>query len=110
MPATWIDRLRRKSPPDLRRLTRDAREVMLTRIARGMAGTLTAAEARRMVLEKGSAGLRAQLAYAQALLDGDAASAARAFFDVYHREVRSNRRRLREPWWRRVIARCLNRH
>jgi hypothetical protein len=110
MPATWIDRLRRKSPPDLWRLICDAREVMLTRIARGIAGTLSAAEARRMVLEKGSAGARAQLAYAQALLGGDASSAARAFFDVYHREVQSNRRRLREPWWRRLIARLTDRH
>jgi hypothetical protein len=110
MPATWIDRLRRKSPPDLWRLTLDAREVMRTRIARGLAGTLTATEARRMVLEKGSAGVRAQLAYAQAVLEGNLESAARAFFDAYHREVRSNRRRLRKPWWGRPIARWINRH
>jgi hypothetical protein len=53
--------------------------------------------------------VRAQLAYAQALLEGNLESAARAFFDVYHREVRSNRRRLRNPWWRRPIARWINR-
>jgi len=61
-----------------------------------MTGDLSAAEARRMVLEKQSAGMRAQLAYARALLDGDPVSAGRGFFDIYHRAVRSNRKRLRK--------------
>lgn len=32
------------------------------------------------------------------------AAANRAFFDVYDREVQSNRRRLRKRWWHRLIA------
>ena len=78
---------------------------MLARITRGMNGTLSAAEARKMVLEKQAASIRAQMAHAKALLDGDPAAANRAFFDVYDREVQSNRRRLRKRWWHRLIAR-----
>jgi hypothetical protein len=80
----------------------DAREVLLARITRGMTGILTSAEARKMVLEKQSAGIRAQLAYARALLDGDPAAANPAFFDVYHRDVQSNRKRLHKRWWRLI--------
>jgi hypothetical protein len=104
MLAKLIGRLRRKPAPDLLQFGLDAREVMLARIARGMIGKLTSAEARKMVLEKQSAGVRALLAYAQALLNRDLAAANRAFFDVYNREVQSNRRRLRKRWWR-LIAR-----
>jgi hypothetical protein len=110
MPAKLLDRLpllsrlirlRRPSPPDPWQLGVDAREVMLARITRWMTGTLTAAEARRMILEKASAGIRSHLAYGQALFDGNAASASRAFLEVYRREVRANRKRLRRRWWRR---------
>jgi hypothetical protein len=102
-----IRRLRRKPPadPDLRQFGRDVREVMGARIARAMAGTLSADEARRMVLEKQSAAVRAQLAYLQTLLDGAPAAANRAAFDIYHRAVQSNRKRLGKrrwaPVWRR---------
>lgn len=97
-----IRRLFRKPPadPDLRQFGRDVREVMGTRIARAMAGTLSAAEARRMVLEKQSAAVRAQLIYIQALLDGAPAAGNRAAFDIYHRVVQSNRKRLRKRRWR----------
>jgi hypothetical protein len=104
MPAKLIGRLRRKPAADLLQFGLDAREVMLARIARGMIGKLTSAEARKMVLEKQSAGVRALLAYAQVLLNRDLAAANRAFSDVYNREVQSNRRRLRKRWWR-LIAR-----
>jgi hypothetical protein len=92
----FIKRLRRKSPPDLRQLGLDAAEVMTVRISRAIAGDLSAVEARRMVLEKLSAGVRAQLACTQALLKGDPAAASRACFDIYHGAVTSNRKRLRK--------------
>jgi hypothetical protein len=102
----FIRRLRRKPPPgpDLWQFGRDAREVMLARIWRGMTGHLSAAEARRMVLEKQSAAVRAQLAFARALLDGAPAAASRAFFDVYDRAVQSNRKRLGKRRWLRPSA------
>jgi hypothetical protein len=98
----FIQRLRRKPPPepDLWQFGLDAREVMLARISRGITGNLSAAEARRMVCEKQSAAVRAQLAYMRALLDGAPASASRAFFDIYHRAVQSNRKRLGKRRWR----------
>jgi hypothetical protein len=95
----FIQRLRRKSPPDLWQFGLDVREVMLARISRGMTGDLSAAEARRMVLEKQSAGMRAQLAYTQALLEAGPASANRAVFEIYHRAVQSNRKRLNKRSW-----------
>jgi hypothetical protein len=97
-----IRRLRRKPPADLDlwQFGRDVREVMGARLSRAMAGTLRAAEARRMVAEKQSAAVRAQLAYMQALLDGAPAAANRAAFDIYHRVVQSNRQRLGKRRWR----------
>ena len=97
-----IQRLRRKPPadPDLWQFGRDVNEVMWTRIARAMAGTLSAAEAHRMVAEKQSAAVRARLAYMQALLDGAPAAANRAAFDIYHQAVQSNRKRLGKRRWR----------
>jgi hypothetical protein len=73
---------------------------MLTRISQALVGNLSADEARRMVLEKQSAAIRAQHAYTQALRRGDAALATREFFDIYHRTVQSNRKRLRKRRWR----------
>jgi hypothetical protein len=97
-----IRRLRRKPPadPDLWQFGLDVKEVMQARISRAMAGSLSATEARRMVAEKQSAAVRAQLAYLQALLDGAPAAANRAAFDVYHRAVQSNRKRLGKRRWR----------
>jgi len=96
-----IQRLRRKPPadPDLRQFGRDVAEVMWVRISRATAGTLSAAEARRMVLEKQSAAARAQLACLQALLDGAPAAASREVFAIYDRAVQSNRRRLGRRRW-----------
>jgi hypothetical protein len=97
-----IRQMRRKPPAevDLRKFGRDVREVMWGRISRAMAGTLSADEAHRMVAEKQSAAVRAQLAYMRALLDGAAADANRAAFDIYHQAVQSNRKRLgkRRRW------------
>jgi hypothetical protein len=61
-----------------------------------MSGDLTAAEMRRMVVEKQSAAIRAQHACARALMNGAPLSAGREVFDIYHRAVRSNRKRLRK--------------
>lgn len=105
MARKLFGRLRRKPPPDVWQLGLDVQEVMLARITRGLSGTLSAAEARKMVLEKCAASIRAPLAHAKALLDGGPAAANRAFFDVYDREVQSNRRRLRKRWWHRLIGR-----
>jgi hypothetical protein len=90
---------RAKSAPDVWRLGLDSRNVILERTSRAIRGKLSAAEARRMVLEKQSAAVPAQLAYTQALLQGDPALASRAFFDVYHRAVQSNRKRLCKTRW-----------
>jgi hypothetical protein len=98
MPMRLLPRLRAKPAPpgpDLWQFGLDVREVMLARVARGMTGELSVAEAHRMVMEKQSAAVRAQLAYARAFLEGTPASAGRAFFDIYHRAVQANRQRLR---------------
>src|SRR5258707_13721438 len=92
----FIPRLKTRPPADLDlwQFCLDVRAVMLARISRGMNGTLSAAEARRMVVEKQSAAVHAQLACVRALLDGAPASASRAVFDIYHRAVQANRKRL----------------
>jgi hypothetical protein len=92
--AWLVRRLRRRRPADPWQFGRDVRDVMSARISRAMAGDLSAAEARLMVLEKQSAAIRAQHAYARALLNGDLASAHRDVWDIYQRAVRANRKRL----------------
>jgi hypothetical protein len=70
---------------------------MATRISQAITGCLSEAEARRMVMEKQSAGIRAQQAWTRALLSGGhPAAASRAFFDVFNSKVQSNRKRLRK--------------
>ena len=53
-----------------------------------------------MVMEKQLAVIRAQLAYTESILNGEAASAIGAYFDVYQRAVESNRKRLSNRRWR----------
>jgi hypothetical protein len=67
---------------------------------RAMTGELSAAEAYCMVMEKQLAVIRAQLAYTESILNGEAASAIGAYFDVYQRAVESNRKRLSNRPWR----------
>jgi hypothetical protein len=98
-------RRRRNVESDLWRLGLDAREVMLARILLALGGRLSANEARRMVVEKQSAAWRAQLAYLKWLLEGEPAAASQAAFDIYHREVRSNRKRLGRRRWRLPMIR-----
>jgi hypothetical protein len=74
---------RNKPKPDLWQLGLDVREVILQRTSRAMNGTLSADEARRMVLEKHSAAFRARFAYIQALMRDDPLSATRDFCDIY---------------------------
>lgn len=99
----WIElflrRFRRKAPSDLWQLALDARAVMQERTLLALSGRLSAHEARRMVVEKQSAAMRAQFAYMQWLFDGRPAAASDAAFAVYQREVRSNRRRLTGSRW-----------
>jgi hypothetical protein len=97
--AWLVRRLRGRAPADRSwhdswQFGRDVRDVMSARISRAMTGDLSAAEARLMVLEKQSAAVRAQHAYARALLNGDLASAHRDVWDIYQRAVRANRKRL----------------
>ncbi len=96
----FLRRLRRKSPPDLWQFGLAVREVMALRLWRATTGELSAAEARRMVMEKQSAAVQAHLAYTNCILNGEVASALGAYFDVYHRAVQSNRTRLRKRRWR----------
>ena len=53
-----------------------------------------------MIEEKRWAAVRAQLAYTEAILNGETASALGAYFDVYHRAVEANRERLCSRRWR----------
>lgn len=96
MLSKLVHRFGRKSPPDLWRFGLDVQEVMSARISRAISGNLSAAEARRMVSEKQSALVRAQFACMQALFNGEPAKARRAVFEIFHRAVRSNRKRLRK--------------
>jgi hypothetical protein len=98
---------RAKARADVWRLGSDAREVMRARISLALSGRLGAKEARRMVLEKQSAAVRAQLAYMQELAAGKPGAASQAAFDIYDQAVRSNRKRLihRRWWWPTTMLR-----
>jgi hypothetical protein len=96
----FLRRLRSKSPPNLWHFGLAVREVIAVRMWRAMTGELSATEARRMVMEKQLAAVQAHLAYTKSILNGEAASALGAYFDVYHRAVQSNRRRLSSRRWR----------
>jgi hypothetical protein len=91
----FLKRKRARPSRDPKKFAHDAGAVMMTRIAQGLTGRLTAEEARRMVLEKQSAAMRAQFAYLQHLLTGDPRAANAAVYDIYDRTVRSNRKRLK---------------
>ena len=93
-------RLRRRSSMDIGEFGSAVREVIAARMARAMTGTLSAAEARLMVAEKQLAAVRAHSAYMNLFLQGEAASALNAYFDVYQSAVESNRRRLGDRRWR----------
>jgi hypothetical protein len=99
MPFKFLRRLKRKPPPNLWHFALDARDVMATRISRGLTGRLSADEARRMVVEKQAAAARAHLAYMQWLFDGNVAAANDAVFNIYHGAVKSNRKRLARRRW-----------
>ncbi len=100
----FVRRLRRKSPSNLWQFNLAVREVIAVRTLRAMTGELCAAEARRMIEEKRAAAVRAHLAFTEAILNGEATSAFGAYFDVYHRAVESNRKRLgnRRSRWARL--------
>jgi hypothetical protein len=98
--SEFFERLRRRSPPNLWQFGRAAREVIAARVSRAITGELSAAEVRRMVMEKQLAAMQADLAYTESILNGEAMSALGAYFDVYQRAVESNRRRLSTRRWR----------
>ena len=100
----FLGRLHRKSPPNLWQFGFPVREVIAVRMWRAMTGELSGTEARRMVMEKQLAAVQAHLAYTKSILNGEAASAPGAYFDVYHRAVQSNRRRLRNRRWRWLMT------
>jgi hypothetical protein len=93
-------RRRRKSPASLWQFSLAVHDVIAARTLLAASGTLSAAEAHRMVDEKRVAAVRAQLACTEAILHGRGASAANAYFDVYQRAVDLNRKRLRNRRWR----------
>ena len=99
-----MQRWRKNSAPNLWQFGLNARDVILERSRRAVRGQLTAGEARRMIMEKQTAAIQAQLAYIQALFHGDPALASRRFFDVYHRAVQSNRKRLRKRSWQSILG------
>jgi hypothetical protein len=91
-----------RAPADVFQFGRDVHNVMSTRLTRAMTGELDAAEACRMVGEKQLAAVQSQVAYAQAIMGGKAATAVGAYFDVYRCAVKRNRKRLgaRRKRWR----------
>lgn len=91
---------RGKSPAAVGEFSSAVREVIAARVVRAMTGKLSAAEARLMIAEKQLAALRAHTAYIDAIATGHAASAWRAYFDVYQRAVDANRKRLDPRRWR----------
>ena len=95
-----LRRLRMRSPPNHWRFARAVRDVIGARMLRAITGELSVAEAWRMVEEKRRAAVQASFAYTEAILNGEAASALRAYFDVYRRAVESNRKRLSIRRWR----------
>jgi hypothetical protein len=85
---------------DFTKLARDAGEVIAARTTQGIKGTLTAAEAHRMVAEKQAAAAKAYFACTKHALSGKMSSAHAASFNVFKKAVASNRRRLRRrAWW-----------
>jgi hypothetical protein len=97
--SPFVLRLRKRSPPAVGEFGSAVGDVIAARMARAMSGKLSAAEARLMVAEKQLAALRAQSAYMDAMTTGHPASAWHAYFDVYHRAVDANRKRLAQPRW-----------
>ena len=95
----FLGRLRGRSRPNLWQFGLAVREVIAARMSRAMTGKLSAAESRRMVVEKQLAAMCAHFAYMESILNGEAASALGAYFDVYQRAVQSNRRRLSSRRW-----------
>jgi hypothetical protein len=86
---------------DFTRLAHEAGEVIAARTTKAISGTLSAAEARRMVAEKQAAAMKAHFAFAKHAVRGEISSAAAASFIVFRKAVSSNRRRLRRRtrWW-----------
>jgi hypothetical protein len=80
---------------DFAKLGSDACEVIAARTAQGMTGTLSAAEAYRMIAEKQAAVVQAWFTFTKHALNGELNSASASSFEVFRKAVSKNRRRLR---------------
>jgi hypothetical protein len=80
---------------DFAGLARDAGEVIAARTQQAMTGTLTAAEAHRMVAEKQVASVDAYFAFAESFWSGNPQAAPFSSFQVFRKAVSGNLRRLK---------------
>jgi hypothetical protein len=80
---------------DFANLARDAGEVIAARTHQALTGTLTAAEAHRMVAEKQTASVDAYFAFAKSFWSGNPQAAPFSSFEVFRKAVSGNRRRLK---------------
>jgi hypothetical protein len=87
-------RRKRLDLADFAELASDANAVIAARTQRAMTGTLTAAEAHRMVAEKQAATVDAYFAFAKSALSGRLYAAPFSSFQVFRKAVSKNRRRL----------------
>jgi hypothetical protein len=75
-----------------------SRDAVVRSKRRSWAGARQVAAVHADVSQFGAGG--GLVAYTKSILNGEAASAPGAYFDVYHRAVQSNRRRLSSRRWR----------
>jgi hypothetical protein len=80
---------------DFVELAREAGEVIAARTNQALTGTLTAAEAHRMIAEKQAASVNAYFAFAKSCLSGNPQIAPYSSFQVFRKAVSGNRRRLK---------------
>jgi hypothetical protein len=86
---------------DFTKLARDAGDVIAARTIQGIKGTLSAAEAHRMVAEKQAAATKAYFAFTKHAVRGKMSAGQAAAFNVFKKAVSLNHRRLvRRAWWR----------
>jgi hypothetical protein len=85
---------------DAAQLGLEAQNVIALRLIHlAVGGPSAQAEAKRMVIEKATTFLEAQLATAASLMSGRGHSAPRQALGLYRRRVRANRRRLSPSFW-----------
>jgi hypothetical protein len=80
---------------DFVELAHDAGEVIAARTHQALTGSLTAAEAHRMIAEKQVASVNAYFAFVKSFLSGNPQTAPYFSFQVFRKAVSGNRRRLK---------------